>query len=926
MKLISWPGKIGRFVTALLVLVLTNGPASAQQVHRNGFDGMQPAWVKGGFDAPFQESAHATTDVGPHDGQRCEYIQLDAKDGNYIHYQYAVGKAPIAEELSGSLWIKSNRPGIQFMARIVLPNERDPNNLENRLTTFIRAGAYDKPGRWQRLDLGRPVQLAKQQQQLMQAQLKRPVNFQDAYVDALVLNVYSGPGPTEVWIDDLEIGPTLFESPFQPALRTPGKEVTVPTSIPRTNARNAAVEFSGSRLVVGGKRYFFRAIRVTDTPLRVLRDAGFNAVFVDSTSSKSLINEAAELGLWVVPQLRVLSDDGKLTSAESLSSEASRYLTNNAVLFWHLGSTLAFEQAAPLSRAAQLMRQADPGRPLGADVWDGLLPYSRNLNLVGVHRWPLMTSMEIPKYRDWLEQRRNLANPGSFVWTWIQTHMPEWYTQILYEQNSLGTFKEPVGPQAEQIRLLAYTALAAGSRGLAFWSDRFLADSHQGRDRLLCCALLNQEIDMLEPLLLAADAPPQWIDTSVPDVKAAVFHTSKGILVLPMWIGRGAQFVPGQAAASKLNMTVPQVPQSMQAWEVTPADVRGLRGERVVGGTKITLPEFGLTAAVVFTSDTNVIVRFQEQARSRRQQAAQWAYDMAAYERDKVARVQEQLEKMGHTLPDATQLMNDADNRIKTTKSLWDIRNFPEAYREGQRALRPLRILMRAQWEEAVKNLDSPVSSPYAVTFFTLPRHWMFMDQISKMTPTANVLPGGDFETVPDRKQETWKVEDPTLDEVELIPQRVAQIQQPIDLKSKVPTKVELPHQGKQCAMLQIKPKNKAAVPAALERTLLAITSPTVNLQPGTLVQVSAWVRIPQQITASPDGALFYDSAGGEPLAIRLTEPTPWKKLVLYRRIPASGTMSVTLAMTGIGSVYFDDVRIEPLVPGVRQAQAAEKK
>jgi hypothetical protein len=30
--------------------------------------------------------------------------------------------------------------------------------------------------------------------------------------------------------------------------------------------------------------------------------------------------------------------------------------------------------------------------------------------------------------------------------------------------------------------------------------------------------------------------------------------------------------------------------------------------------------------------------------------------------------------------------------------------------------------------------------------------------------------------------------------------------------------------------------------------------------------------------------------------------------------------MSVTLALTGIGVAYFDDVRIEPLVPGARQA------
>ena len=41
---------------------------------------------------------------------------------------------------------------------------------------------------------------------------------------------------------------------------------------------------------------------------------------------------------------------------------------------------------------------------------------------------------------------------------------------------------------------------------------------------------------------------------------------------------------------------------------------------------------------------------------------------------------------------------------------------------------------------------------------------------------------------------------------------------------------------------------------------------------------------------------MVFDSAGGEPLAIRLTNPTPWKKFTVYRRVPASGTINVTLA------------------------------
>lgn len=910
-------------VVGVALLALGWTPAQAQKVHTNKFEAPQPCWVKGGTDASFEETVHAISDQGALDGQRCEFIQLQIKAGagSFIHYHYPVAKAPLSDELSAGLWLKSNRPGIQLAARVVLPNERDPNNLDSRLTTFIRddprasgPGTYRNTGRWQRLELARPAKLAKDQQQLLQAQLKRPVDFTNAYVDALVLNVYAGPGPTEVWIDDLEIGP-VFGDPAPPAERT-NPLIGDPKVGGAKSRRGQIVEFNGAQLVAGGKRVFFRGIQHTDTPMRTLRDAGFNTVFLGPTSSREHIQEAAELGMWLAPQVQALGDGGQLGAAESVAQEMSRYLESDAVLFWRLGRTLTTEQLPSLTRAAQMVRQGDPGRPLAADVWDGMLPYSRLFNLVGVHRWPLMTTLELSSYRDWLEQRRRLANPGAFLWTFVQTHMHEGHTQLLYGRSSAAGFDEPIGPQPEHIRLLTYTALASGCKGLGFWSDRFLADSHQGRDRLLCCALLNQEMDMLEPLLVSLDEAPQWIETSSPDVKAAVLRTGKSVLVLPLWLGKGAQFVPGQAAVSKLSMVVPQVPQSMQAVEVTPADVRGLRAERVVGGTKVTLPEFGMTAAVVFTADTNVIVRMQEQARHRRQNAAQWTYDMAVYEMDKVLKVHQALERMGKTQPDAAHLVSDAQTRLRSAKEMWDSRLFAESYREAERALRPLRILMRAQWEAAVKGLDSPVSSPYALSYFTLPQHWQFMAEIAQ-PKQPNVLPGGDFETVPERTQEGWRVEEPTLDQVEMLAQRVGGVQTPLSKgAASVPSSSEQPYEGKQCVMLQIRPKGKGPTPQALERTLLALNSPSVRLQPGTLVQVSGWVRIPYAIQASPDGALLYDSVGGEPLAIRLTQPTPWKKFTVYRRIPASGTINVSLALTGLGTVYFDDVRVEPLTTG----------
>lgn len=894
------------------------GVALGQSIHRNSFETTRTYWMKGGNDASFNEQDHSSADEAAHGGKRCEYIKLTSQPGSHIFYQYNLGaQAPVNDDLSSSVWVKANRPGVQLLARVILPNEKDPANLENRLSAVIKGDVYRTSGRWQRLEIPRITQLLAKEQQQMQIQLKREINIKDAFIDSVLLNVYAGPGPTEVWIDDLEIGPVIGAQPGVVA-QPEGVRIT------RPDGRGQVVEYNGAYLLVGGKRFFFRGVKHTDTPLRILHSAGLNTVFFEHDVNDKTLREAVDLGMWVVPNLNLFGSDAKLNSAESVRQEVYRLANNDAVLFWHLGGTLAYEQSETISQFSRMIKLTDPGRPNGGSVWDGLQPYSRSLDLVGVHRWPLMTTLELTNYRKWLEQRQRLTNPGTFTWTWIQTHLPDWFSWLMYEQSSNNSFKEAVGPQPEHIRLLTYTAIGAGVKGIGFWSDRFLADSHFGRDRLLSIALVNQELEMLEPLLLSGDGPPQWIDTSVPDVKAAVIRAANGILVLPIWMGRGSQFVPGQAAAAQLNIVVPQVPQSAQAWEVTPGEVRSLRSKRVAGGTEVNIPEFGLTTALVFTSDNNMVIRFQDQARARRQLASQWTYDMALYEMEKVLKVEEKLEGMGHTLPDGEELIRDAQSRLRTAREMWENRLFREAYREAQRALRPMRILMRAQWEEAIRQIDSPVSTPYVVSFFTLPKHWEFMEEVRRSVPTANVLPGGDFEIIPERVQDSWKPEEPTLDQVDMLAKRVAEIDVPKTEKSAATT--ELPREGKQCLMLQIAPKNPQFPPHALERTLLALTSPAVRLKPGTLVQISGWIRVPEEIKSSADGALMYDTAGGEPLAIRITEPTPWKKFTLYRRVPPSGEVQVTLALTGLGRVYFDDVRIEPLATATPVNAVSEKR
>jgi hypothetical protein len=890
---------------ALGVALLAHG----QQMIQYGFESRDPVWVQGPHDAAYKETLHRLTDEYIHDGQRSETIQLEAERGSFIHYTYAIGRAPVTEDFSASLWVRANRAGVQLLARVVFPKDTDPNNPGQPLTALLEGDRYQIVNHWQQLTLPSPLKLLRSQQQLLSGNLKREVISTDAYIDQLVLNVYSGPGDTRVWIDDLEGGP-VFDLPASTAGPATGREKT--PARPAVNRRPDEIQLQGRQLLVGGERFFLMGIRHTGTPLAVLRRAGFNTVWLDESSPSGLIEDAASLGFWIVPTLRppeIVEQPGgrvpaQLTSNSAFSQNVARFLKEEAVLSWGLGGNLPFEKARSVVSMAQAIHNIDPMRPLMADISDGFRSYyigGDQQLMIGTHRWPLLTSLELTAYRNWLIQRRLLMPPDTFCWTWIQTHLPDWFMTTAY-QRTTGRFTEPIGPQPEQIRLLAYTAVGAGYRGLGYWSDRFLADSHMGRDRLLTLALLNQEFRMLEPLLIAAK-DPQWIETSHPFVMAAVMRTDKAVLVLPIWMGPGSQFVPSQGHVARLQLKVPLVPENYTAWEVCPGRFRSYPTKPVLGGRQLMLENFDLTAAIVFTGDlgpTGLVVRFQEQQRQMRKDAAQWTHDEAQEELAKVAQIHEELNQLGKKLNDGDELLNTARAWLDKSRQHRINGEYTDAYNDAHLALRAVRILTREHWDTAMKRLTTPVACPFAVSFYTLPRFWRYLEEVSKLKPGANVLPGGDFESSPEIKPEGWGVQDvPSLDEVEYQAKRVA-------------TEVR---EGKQCLMLKMTPKNTVTPPQVLERSFLAIHSPAVRLQPGTTVRISAWVRLPSPTVGSPDGALLYDSAGGEPLAVRLNLPSPWKQYILYRRVPDSGTINVTLALTGLGTVYFDDIRIEPMGP-----------
>ncbi|MEZ6143694.1 MAG: hypothetical protein R3B84_24280 [Zavarzinella sp.] len=946
----SW--RIGGWAFCCFFWVALVAPA-ADRIHENSFSGKRVSFIRGAENVKLTEKTHELSETRTRSLPTSEHIVVSTivnrAGGTYAYYYYPTPKALVSEELTAALWVHSNKPGVRLLMRLVLPKERNPNRIEEPLTTVVQVDTYKGPaGGWQRLTLRRPLDLLQAEKTALQLKLKKPIDTTGAYVDQLLLDLHTGPGETEVYLDNLEISPVESE----PIVKDPKINPPVKTHLA------IPVAFDRNRILVGNKQFLPRFIRYTGIPLSVIHASGMNSLYVDGTAPKDVLENAINnYQFWLIANLAPLMPKenprvpGVLMAndTDTLIGAISKFQSLDGVLYWDLGS-LEKKDLSSVITTTEAIRRADPLRPIAGDIWDGNESFSSALNLTGFHRMPLHSTMELDNYAQWMQERQRLAIGSRFSWTWIQTHMPEHQLRMLYQKGSDDRFDHPVGPAPEQIRLLTYLAVANGMKGLGFWSDRFLGDALTGKSRMLQLALLNQELEMLQPVLLTANGRPEWITTSDPNVRAAVIRSPKGILVLPIWIGSGSQCVPPQGAVKNLKIVVPQVPDGTAPWEITPVRVQSIHANtRVVpGGMEVTIAEFDLTSLVVFTGDLQTggwIENWQNHTKRIRSHAASWACDLAEEQYRQTVFTHELLKGRAPKVEKAEYLLHDAYKRLLQAQRDRQGGNDESAYLEAMRVLRPLRVLQRIYWDDATASTTYAGASPFAISYHTLPQHWELARQVYASETGQNLLPTGNFDHLLPRGKEIdvkdligWEVQqltnDPVVMRASLIEASSVEDPKPVrdttrlpydptsPLKKSFPPEDPRPNLGQTVLKLEMLPKPVPKVegedppyePLALDKSFLSVTSPEIRHAPGQWVRITGWMKIPAGIRASADGAMIYDSVGGETLAVRQRGPSTWKKFVLYRQVPANGSIRVRLALTGMGTAYFDQIQVEPLI------------
>ncbi len=142
-----------------------------------------------------------------------------------------------------------------------------------------------------------------------------------------------------------------------------------------------------------------------------------------------------------------------------------------------------------------------------------------------------------------------------------------------------------------------------------------------------------------------------------------------------------------------------------------------------------------------------------------------------------------------------------------------------------------------------------------------------------------------------------------------------------------MPEKPEKPGKGKFRRVLKLAgpPEDKKAgvdkLPPYLDHPVAAVRTPPIKVYEGELIRIAVQIDMPFPCVSGAGGVFVRDSIGGEPLQFRVTAAVPgWQEVVLYRRAPADGEMTVLLGYGGHQFAKFDNLRIQKVVSGPKEA------
>lgn len=871
---------------ALLVVGLLLLPAVASADIWDGFEEAGTTWKVAEADGSVRVLAHERTWRVSRGGHASEYLRLACGAGTYAYIAYDIPPTLAIGELQMGLWLKSDRVGPQLWARVVLPRTREPRG-QRPVSILIPGSSYSGDGVWEKLTLENLPLLIERQARVLRAQLGTNIDTREAYVDKLVLNAYTQPGAIGLWIDDLEVtGQVTYEK----QQGTDARAVTFEESIDETQG----VQLDGSMVLTEGRPTQLRIVEHNGESLEWLQSLGFNTVLLKTAATPELLSEAQRISMWLIAPPAREGQDIAISRA------------HDPVLAWMLGNKLGPLELDTARNIARELRSVDSarGRPLVAQANSPLSAYSRCASMLFLEPPALGGSFEMADYSQWFVERTRLARPGTPLIAMLPSEPPV-TTQIQVDALRPRTILPHV-IDYEQLRLLTFTAIASGVRGVCYRSDTRLDGQHPtALQRADTLRLLNAELRLVEPWM-AAGSPAGDVEVDDPAVRISALQTDRARLLIVRRYLPGQQWVVTPVEKDRVSLVMPGTPSAMHAYRLSVTSMEPLLHKRVTGGTHMAIESAGVCSLVVLTQDPLVLNRVARDLGQLEMQHARLYYELTARKLEIASQALAELP--AGAFPTATATLQQARANLQQALRLVSAQDRRGAQKFTAQADAQLATIQRGHWQAATLAFASPVESPLCTHFATLPAHYELAERLKVAHWSDNVLAGGDMEQLDLLLQAGWRNQrDPNVavdSAVQLAPQ---------------------PRTGQSSLHMRAFVSQPNEAPSIVETPPVWVTTPAITVGRNKMVRIRGYVRTSSAIAGSQDGVMVFDSIGGQALASRIVSADGWRQFTLFRVVPEDTTLTLTLALTGIGEAWIDDLDIAVLdLPAPRERPSRE--
>jgi hypothetical protein len=635
-------------------------------------------------------------------------------------------------------------------------------------------------------------------------------------------------------------------------------------------------------------------------PLLLVRQLGFNGVWLGEAPTSELLAEAEKLGLWVVA---MPLSEGEISGSMPQHGTSPQFALAshlegwgwNRLLAWNLGHQQTRKDLPTLQQAVERIRIL-PVRNDAASVChvlEGTREISRVCDLLVLERPLWEEGLGLRDWAEWIQLRSELARPGTPFWCGIPVHLAPW---ILEQLRLAGVDSPGAGwPSWQALRAAAFLAIGTGARGLVFTTaDRLDGSDTPAAVRRTTLQLLQSELEMIEPFLSGAGVlgRPASLDGNCVGI---LLRTDRARLLCPLRLSEptGAE---GKLFIHGTDFVLPGIPEAYRAYLVLPGAVRPVRHRRVAGGMLVQMDEYALGSHLLLTNDPTILTTMNQRAAQAGPTAAGLLRRLVREQLDLFrcpdgSNPENLPAASAALLPQVQQHLAECDDRFR-------LNDYAGAWLAAQRAIQMLSQNRGPQTEAG--------PTPMAAAKVSHPGNWCFFSE-RKILPAAcpapgtstegNLLPGGDFEDLNLLVSNGWRhFQNPGEPAIAMV------------LQSR-----QAAYRGQNGLEISVKPPEEGSAAALLETPPAWIVTPPVAPPAGGWVRISLWVRVPEQIQASVDGLLVADSFGGLPMGLRVRKTQGWQPLEIYRRIPPGRPLEILIALTGYGSAFIDDLRVEVL-------------